>query len=71
MKSLWEKKINEETLIFWILMGLYYKQCYTIASELNRRVEISISLLIKIQNYPGENGGFFRGREEFSTGSIF
>ena len=56
MKCLWEK-INEQILILPTLMGLYYRPCYTIGSDLNRRVEISVSLPVKIWNYPGGNGG--------------
>jgi len=49
-------------------MGLYYRQCYTNISYLNRRVEISVSLLMQIQNYPGEMGVGPWGRKNFPQG---
>jgi hypothetical protein len=61
-------KNNEQILIHLTLMDLNYCQCYMIASDSNRRVEISISLQIKIWNYP-EGRGYFPlgGGEEFSA----
>ena len=48
-------------------MGLYNRQFYTIAFDFNRRVEISIYLLMKIQNYQGD----FRGVEGYSPQEYF
>ena len=52
----------------WTLMGLYPRQCYMIASNLNMRVEISISLLKKFWNCPWGNG---RGKGISLWGEFF
>jgi hypothetical protein len=62
------KNINKSILIHLTLMTLYYRQSYSIASDLNRRVEFSISLLMSNQNYPEEIWGGEDFPWEFSWG---
>ena len=71
MESLWEK-INEQILILLTLMGLYYRQCYTIASDKQEnRVSVGEREILHGCYFPGGEGIVgSRGNDGMNTGFL-
>ena len=52
----------------WTLLALYYKQRYNIATELNRRLKLSISLIMTSQIIQSKYGGRDYQGEKYAQG---